>query len=50
MMKLRNLLDDMLETMYEAPGIGLAAVQIGILKRAIVIDISKEDEKKIQYF
>ena len=48
--EVKNLLDDMLETMYEAPGIGLAAVQIGILKRAIVIDISKEDEKKIQYF
>ena len=43
---LRKLLDDMLETMYEAPGIGLAAVQIGILKRLIVIDISKEDQKK----
>ena len=37
----------MLKTMYAAPGIGLAAVQIGILKRIIVIDISKkEDEKK----
>ena len=43
-------MDDMLETMYAAPGIGLAAVQIGILKRAIVIDLSKEDEKKILYF
>jgi len=43
---LRKLLDDMLETMYKAPGIGLAAVQIGILKRLIVIDISKEDQKK----
>ena len=42
---LRKLLDDMLETMYEDPGIGLAAVQIGILKRLIVIDISKEDQK-----
>ena len=38
-------MDDMLETMYEAPGIGLAAVQIGILKRIIVLDISKEPEK-----
>ena len=35
----------MLETMHSAPGIGLAAVQIGILKRLIVIDISKENEK-----
>ena len=43
---LRKLLDDMLETMYDAPGIGLAAVQIGILKRIIVIDISKDKEKK----
>ena len=38
---LRKLMDDMLETMYQAPGIGLAAVQVGILKRIIVIDISK---------
>ena len=42
---LRKLMDDMLETMYAAPGIGLAAVQIGILKRLIVIDISKGEEK-----
>ena len=40
----------MLETMYDAPGIGLAAVQIGILKRIIVIDISKENEKKAPLF
>ena len=46
----RKLLDDMLETMYTAPGIGLAAVQIGILKRLIVIDISKENEKKNPLF
>ena len=46
----RKLLDDMLKTMYAAPGIGLAAVQIGILKRIIVIDISKNEEKKIQFF
>ena len=38
-------MDDMLETMYAAPGIGLAAVQIGILKRVIVIDLSKEEKK-----
>ena len=37
------LMDDMLETMYAAPGIGLAAIQVGILKRLVVIDISKED-------
>ena len=42
----RKLLDDMLETMYAAPGIGLAAVQIGILRRCIVIDVSKQEEKK----
>ena len=39
-------MDEMLETMYAAPGIGLAAVQIGVLKRLIVIDLSKEDQKK----
>ena len=48
--ELRILLDDMLETMYAAPGIGLAAVQIGILKRLIVIDISKDKEKKNPIF
>ena len=48
--ELRRLLDDMLETMYSAPGIGLAAVQIGILNRLIVIDISKEKEKKNPLF
>ena len=47
---LRELLDDMLETMYSAPGIGLAGVQIGILKRLIVIDISKDKEKKNPLF
>ena len=47
---LKKLLDEMLETMYAAPGIGLAAVQIGILKRLIVIDISKDNEKKNPLF
>jgi len=42
----RKLLDDMLQTMYAAPGIGLAAVQIGVLKRIIVVDISKKEEEK----
>ena len=42
----QNLMDDMLETMYAAPGIGLAAIQIGIPKRIIVMDISKEEGKK----
>ena len=40
------LMDDMLETMYHANGIGLAAIQIGIPKRIIVMDIAKKDEKK----
>ena len=48
--EIRKLMDDMLETMYEAPGIGLAAIQVGVPKRVIVIDLSKEDEKKPQYF
>ena len=48
--ELRNLLDDMLETMYAASGIGLAAVQVGVLKRLIVIDISKDKEKKNPLF
>ncbi|WP_454288397.1 peptide deformylase [Rhizobium arsenicireducens] len=43
---LRKLVDDMLETMYEAPGIGLAAIQVGVPRRLLVIDISKEDEGK----
>ena len=47
---LRELMDDMLETMYAAPGIGLAGVQIGILKRLIVIDVSKDNEKKSPLF
>ena len=47
---LRSLMDDMLETMYAAPGIGLAGVQIGILKRLIVIDVSKNEEKKNPLF
>ena len=40
------LMDDMLDTMYAANGIGLAAIQIGIPKRIIVMDISKDDQKK----
>jgi len=41
----RALMDDMLETMYEAPGIGLAAVQIGVPLRVIVMDLAGEDEE-----
>jgi len=47
----RALMDDMLDTMYDAPGIGLAAIQIGVPKRIIVMDISRdEDKKEPRYF
>ena len=47
----RKLMNDMLDTMYAAPGIGLAAIQIGIPKRIIVMDISRdEDKKEPRYF
>ena len=47
----RALMDDMLETMYAAPGIGLAAVQIGVPLRVIVMDLAREDEPKApRYF
>ena len=39
---IRRLLDDMFETMYDAPGVGLAAVQVNVRKRVIVIDVSEE--------
>ena len=42
----RMLMDDMLDTMYDAPGIGLAAIQIGVPKRIIVMDISRDENKK----
>ena len=42
----QKLMDDMLETMYAANGIGLAAIQVGVPKRIIVMDISKEENKK----
>ena len=44
--EIQTLMDDMLDTMYEAPGIGLAAIQVGIPKRVIVIDLSRDEEKK----
>ena len=47
---IRSLMDDMLETMYAAPGIGLAAIQIGVPKRVIVIDLSREEEEKNPQF
>ena len=43
---LQKLMDDMLETMYAAPGIGLAAIQIGVPKRVIVLDIGQRDKSK----
>ena len=42
----RALMDDMLDTMYDAPGIGLAAIQIGVPKRIIVMDIGREENKR----
>ena len=49
--EIQKLMDDMLETMYAAPGIGLAAIQVGVPKRIIVLDLSKKDEpKKPMYF
>jgi peptide deformylase len=41
---LRRLMDDMLETMYAAPGIGLAAIQVGVPKQVIVMDLARQDE------
>ncbi len=43
--KLRGLMDNMLETMYAENGIGLAAIQVGVAKRVIVIDLAREDDK-----
>ena len=47
--EIRALMDDMLETMYDAPGIGLAAPQVGVLKRVIVVDVSRESEARAPY-
>ena len=48
---LRELMDDMLETMYDAPGIGLAAIQVGVPKRVLVMDIATEEEGRMpRYF
>jgi peptide deformylase len=43
---IRRLVDDMLETMYDAPGIGLAAIQIGTSKRVVTMDLAKKEEPK----
>jgi peptide deformylase len=48
---IRRLVDDLFETMYDAPGIGLAAIQIGVPKRVVAMDLSKkEDDHKPQVF
>ena len=48
---IRKLVDDMFETMYKAPGIGLAAIQLGVAKRVITLDLSKkEDDHEPQVF
>ncbi|HYP11281.1 MAG TPA: peptide deformylase [Xanthobacteraceae bacterium] len=48
---IRKLVDDMFETMYKAPGIGLAAIQLGVAKRVITLDLSKkEDDYEPQVF
>jgi peptide deformylase len=41
----RKLVDDLFETMYDAPGIGLAAIQVGVAKRVVTMDLSKKDEE-----
>lgn len=47
--EIRKTLDDMLETMYDAPGVGLAAPQIGLLKRMVVIDVTRDNEPDQPY-
>jgi len=44
--EIRTLIDDMIETMYDADGIGLAAIQVGVSKRILVLDIDQKDGKK----
>jgi peptide deformylase len=46
--ELKKLVEDMFETMYDAPGIGLAAIQVGIARRVVTMDLSKKDEDKEQ--
>jgi len=48
--EIRRILDDMLETMYDAPGIGLAAIQVGIPKRLVTLDLAREGEEKAPMF
>ena len=44
--EIKALVEDMFETMYDAPGIGLAAVQVGVPKRVVTVDLAKKDEPK----
>jgi len=44
--EVRTLVDDMFETMYQAPGVGLAAIQVGVAKRVITVDTAKKDDPK----
>ncbi len=44
--EVRKLVEDMFETMYEAPGVGLAAIQVGVPRRIVTADIAKKDEEK----
>jgi peptide deformylase len=44
--EIRGLAEDMLETMYDAPGVGLAAIQIGVPKRVVTIDVSKDENDR----
>jgi peptide deformylase len=46
--EVRALIEDMFETMYDAPGIGLAAIQVGVPRRIVTMDLSKKDEDKLQ--
>ena len=48
--ELRTLLDDMVETMYDAPGIGLAAIQVAVPRRILVMDIARDEEEKKPVF
>jgi peptide deformylase len=48
--EIRKLLDDMLETIYEAPGIGLAAIQVAVAKRIVVVDVGKTEEERSPLF
>ncbi len=46
--ELRRFLDDMLETMYEAPGIGLAAIQVGVPRRMVTVDVARREDEEAE--